>query len=62
MNNSKLQMSIYSFDVINNIIMDSFKTIVEEIFKLNFNKAFYAINSIQNCYLMADDVLKNTKP
>lgn len=60
MDNSKLQMSIYSFDVINNIIIHSFKTIIEEIFKLNFNKAFYAINSIQYSYLMADDILKNT--
>lgn len=57
--NSNKQKIICSFYIINRLIILSFKNVIEEIFKLDFNKAFFSIHSIENSYLIADKILKN---
>lgn len=49
---------IYSFNVVNNAMFYSFRVIIENILNLNFDKAYYALNSNFNGYSLADIILK----
>ncbi len=51
---------LFTFNVINNIILHSFKLIIDEILNINFNNTFYILNNIYYNYKFATNILKNS--